>query len=363
LNRAFTWATTAVSVAALPGGAFVDACGPMLGVTVAGALNVSGLIGIALCKEYGSVKFDLFLVSFVIVAIGGSLTMFCGYSLPFLFPRRATLLMVLYDSGTRFEALWWMYAGVCAVNFLLLIVAWSLNRQQLLMSRAGGGDQDGGNHSQGGGLQAKPFGQQLRSLEFLLILLVAAIQVPRSNFYLGVEDLVNAQIAAKLDTPESTRSTLKTIVGLIIPQGWLAVPLIQASIRRLGIFGTLHITTMFGVLCPVVQLIPNLWLQLVGAIAYTVFRTFLFSIIAAYNAELFGPQTMGRVMGVCLLVAGMVNLSQTPLVKMSYGNFALVNLGSILVSLLIVPFVLFVQLRRWRLHLKELEAAVRSEIC
>jgi len=247
--------------------------------------------------------------------------------------------------------------GVCAVNFLLLIVAWSLNRQQLLMSRAGGGDQDGGNHSQGGGLQAKPVGHQLRSLEFLLIFLFAAIQVARSNLYLGVVDLVNGQIAAKQDIPESTRSTLTTIVGLIIPQGWLAVPLIEASIHRLGIFGTLHITTFVGVLYNVVQLIPNLWIQLVGAIVFAVFRAFLFSIITAYNAELFGPKTLGRVMGVCFLVAALVNLSQTSLVEMSLtsldGNFAPVNLGSILVSLPIFPLVLFVQLRRRRLHLED----------
>ena len=47
LHRAFTLASTAVSVIALPAGWYVDSYGPVAGSIVAGSLEVFGLIGIA----------------------------------------------------------------------------------------------------------------------------------------------------------------------------------------------------------------------------------------------------------------------------------------------------------------------------
>ena len=93
LHRAFTLASTAISIVALPAGWYVDTYGPMAGSIFAGVLEVLGLVGMAVCERIGSVEFDVFLWSLVTIAIGGSFAMFCGYAMPFLFPRRATLLI------------------------------------------------------------------------------------------------------------------------------------------------------------------------------------------------------------------------------------------------------------------------------
>lgn len=357
LNRAFTLASTAVSIAALPGGSFVDACGPMLASAVAGALNLIGLAGIALCKHYGSDHLDVFLISFVVLAVGGSLTMFCGYSLPFLFPKRCTLLIeltsclfdasciifpifkIFYDMNVEFGNLFWYYSCLCLANFVALVIAWGLNNRELWASRAGlgGGSGEGGGHGQVSELQSWPLGRQLRTVEFLAILAFAAVQVARSNLYLGAVDLVNDQIAESSHADAATLSRMSTIIGLIVPQGWLAVPAIELSIHKLGILGTMHVTTVIGLVYNGLQLVPNLPLQLVGAIVFAMFRAFLFSIITAYNAETFGPKTLGRIMGVCFLAAAIVNLAQTPLVQMSLqtlkGDFTPLTIGSMVVTL------------------------------
>jgi len=367
LNRAFTLATTAVSIAALPGGSFVDACGPMVGVMVAGLLNIVGLIGIAMCQQIGSIHFDVFLVSFVVVAVGGSLTMFCGYSLPFLFPRRCTLLIeltsclfdasciifpifkVFYDMGVEFKNLFWFYVGLCVLNYVLLVAAWAMNRQKLHRSRAGGHNNGEDCDVLAPNLQGKPLKNQFLSLEFVVILVFASIQVTRSNLYLGVVDLVDYQIATKTDAIDKA-SQMTTIVGLIIPQGWLAVPLIEMCVHRLGIYGTLQVTTLIGLVYNGLQLIPNLIVQVLGAAVFALFRAFLFSIITAFNAETFGPKTLGRIMGVCFLVSAIVNLSQNPLVQMSLtqldSNFVPLLLGSLIVCLPMPLLVCLAQARR-----------------
>ena len=154
LNRAFTFASTAVSVVALPAGWFVDTYGPLAGTAIAGTLEVIGLLGIAICERVGSAEVDVFLWSLVTVAVGGSLCMFCGYTMPFLFPERATLLIsatsclfdascivfpalkVLYDGGVSFEALLCGYVGLAATTFAALAGAWWLCQADLDASRA-----------------------------------------------------------------------------------------------------------------------------------------------------------------------------------------------------------------------------------
>ena len=121
LNRAYTFASTAVSVVSLPTGAFVDHYGPIAGAVVAGTLHVLGLSGIALSSRctssswqwtswsdvmdegvswgemgcWAAQEIDLFGVSLITVAVAGALTMFCAFSVPFLYPDKATLLMTL----------------------------------------------------------------------------------------------------------------------------------------------------------------------------------------------------------------------------------------------------------------------------
>ena len=98
LNRAFTYASTALSLVSLPAGALIDRYGPLAGGSIVGVLNILGLIGICVCQVVGSVEFDVFLGSTVLLAVGGSITMFTGYALPFLFPSHATLLIELISS-------------------------------------------------------------------------------------------------------------------------------------------------------------------------------------------------------------------------------------------------------------------------
>mmetsp|Transcript_18088 Transcript_18088/g.41932 ORF Transcript_18088/g.41932 Transcript_18088/m.41932 type:complete len:515 (+) Transcript_18088:59-1603(+) len=361
LNQAFTIASTAVSLVALPAGYFIDKKGPIWGVAVAGVLEVLGLIGVALCEDVGSGSFDLFLYSFTLISIAGAMTMFCGYTLPFVFPVYATLLVettsclfdgsciiflgfkVVYSAGMSFAGLWWSYAVLAVIIYSCLLASWAMCREELQASRAPlEEDPDVAAASPNDVMPAdtidkKPLGKQLLTFEFAAIFLYGTIQVSRSNLYLGTVDLYNDALwqAGKISM---SSGQLTTLAGLIIPFGFVAVPIIEASVHHLGLVGTVHLTTAIGVSYAAVQILfSNDIMQLVGAGLFAVWRAYLFSIISAFVMSTFGAQTMGRIMGVCFLSAALVNLAQAPLVSWTLtsqdGNFIPLLTGAMLVCL------------------------------
>ncbi|CAK0851609.1 unnamed protein product [Prorocentrum cordatum] len=368
LNAAFTAASTAVSLVALPAGIFVDSCGPMLGALVAGVLNVIGLIGMALSKTIGSEEHDVFLYALVVQAIGGSLTMFCGYTVPFLFPSRDTLLIetnsclfdastiifpifkIVFDAGFSFEGILEIYAGVAAVSFFLLVVAWSFSIKDLkeIKERAGDAPADGNTEA----LSARPFGAQLRTLEFAAILVFTTIQIPRSNIYMGSVDLVNKHIVDQSGQVKYL-DTVGTIIGLVIPFGFLSVPLIELCVHRGGIMFTVYLTTVIGWIYVGLQFVPELFTQLGTVVVFAAWRAFLFSIISAYNAEFFGPRSMGRVMGLSFLFSGLANFVQAPLISWTLdaqsGDFTWTLLIILLVSVPLPLLFVAVQVKQRRM--------------
>jgi len=369
LNSAFTTASTAVALVALPAGIFVDKCGPLWGALVAGVLNVLGLLGMGLSKqlEWASEDYDIFLYALVVQAIGGSLTMFCGYAVPFLFPDRATLLIetngclfdasaiifpifkTILDAGLPFDCIFEIYAGVAAVSFFLLVVAWSFSIKDFrdIQQRAGEATVDGNTEA----LSAKPFGAQLRTLEFVAILVFTTIQVPRSNIYMGSVDLVNKHIAEQSGQTKYL-DTVGTIIGLVIPFGFLSVPAIEFCVHRGGIMFTVYLTTVIGWIYVGLQFVPDLFTQLVTVTVFAAWRAFLYSIITAYNAEIFGPRSMGRVMGLSFLFSGLANFVQAPLISWTLdaqkGDFKWTLLIILLVSVPLPLLFVAVQMKQSR---------------
>jgi hypothetical protein len=367
LNTAFTAASTAVSLVALPAGVFVDTCGPMIAGLVAGVLNVIGLLGIGLSKQIGSEEHDIFLYALVVQAIGGSLTMFCGYTVPFLFPERATLLIetnsclfdastiifpifkILFDAGLPFSGIFDVYAIVAAVSFSLLVVAWSFTIKDLkeIKEAAGEAPVDGNTDL----LSAKPFGAQLRTLEFAAIMVFTTIQIPRSNIYMGSVDLVNKHIAEQ-SGQEQYLDTVGTIIGLVIPFGFLSVPAIELCVHKGGIMFTIYLTTVIGWIYVALQFIPELFSQIFTVIVFAAWRAFLFSIISAYNADIFGPRSMGRVMGLSFLFSGLANFVQAPLISWTLdaqkGDFTWTLLIILLVSVPLPLLFMAVQVKQNR---------------
>eukprot|EP00959_Pyramimonas_sp_CCMP1952_P277403 5799265-Pyramimonas_sp.AAC.1 len=158
-------------------------------------------------------------------------------------------------------------------------------------------------------LVERNFLQQIRTFEYFFITMVASTHVLRSNFYLGT---VSAMLESLGDADHMYATT--KAVGYIIPCGFFVIPFIGATVKRFGLAGSIQVVNVLGITYNCLNLIPNLSVQIIGACVYTTYRAYVFSIIATFNAQVFGLHTMGRIQGVMFLLAGVANLSMNPIV-------------------------------------------------
>lgn len=395
----FTAATTALSVAALPAGWLADACGPLIAALVAGALEVLGLSGAALALAFGGDT--LLAVSLVAMAVGGFMLYVGSFSLPFLFPKRATLLCAalscLFDGGAavfpalelmtraglRFRTVFWAYAGSGMVLVALLLPAWCLNRDALRALSAGptkeaqaqaagtqSQDPEKGaparetvaaqqgherlqvpDHALGGDITSRPLLEQLCSPEFPALVVFAAVEIPKAYFYLSAVDLVTAEIAERAHGGLDLDQCMTLIYWMVplVDKPW-SVPLVEVLSHRIGIIGGLQLTSLLGWAYAGLQLVPSLGAQVAAAAAYGVYRALLFSFVMAFAAHTFGPRTMGRIMGLCQVASALVNLAQ-PLVMRQLlpdsGTPNVVVLVSVMAASAPMPAMWFC-LQRWQ---------------
>ncbi|CAE7941435.1 FMP42, partial [Symbiodinium sp. KB8] len=320
-------------------GWLVDSLGPTKVTIIAGILASVGLMGIALTKagswskqEAEGGHFDIFLWSTVLTAVGGSMTMFIGYQAPFIVPSSFTLLIevnsclfdagtiifpllkVLYDLGVPFSAFFWAYTVLGFICYSLFSISWGMNQKELdeIRAAAGGDEHEGPEHNRP--LEQRSFMSQLRSFEFVSIFIYSIIMVPRANMYMGTFSMINRKIAEGEGTMSSL-NFVNTITGFVIPFGFVAVPLIELCMHRLGTLWTVQLTTLIGVVYNLLQLVPSLHLQLVSVVIFAAWRAFLYSTISAFNGEIFGVKTMGRIMGLCFVFSGLTNMATGPLVN------------------------------------------------
>eukprot|EP00931_Biecheleriopsis_adriatica_P087218 TRINITY_DN61719_c0_g1_i1.p1 TRINITY_DN61719_c0_g1~~TRINITY_DN61719_c0_g1_i1.p1 ORF type:complete len:479 (+),score=72.87 TRINITY_DN61719_c0_g1_i1:127-1437(+) len=359
LNNAYTLAASSFSLTSFCNGYLVDAFGPRKVAMLAGVVNLVGFIGLALTKAvpWG---FDIFFWSTLLVAVGGSLTMFIGYKAPFLVPSHFTLLVainaclfdagaiifsilkIFYDLGVPLAVFFWAYAVLSFMCFALLATAWGMNEVELQKIREAEDEDTTDTDPEKRSLVQQGLVAQLKSFEFAAILIYCLLMIPRSITYLGTVSLINDNIA-KLDRLQD--KWVSTVTGFIIPFSFLAVPAIKMSLQRLGTIATIQLTTFLGLAWSALQMIPDLYLQLLTVIVFAAWRAFLYSGITAFAGETFGEKAMGRIMGLCFFFSGLVSMLVGHIVDLAVAanNFTPLLLEDLLVCIPI--FLIFIVLR------------------
>jgi LAT3 family solute carrier family 43 protein 3 len=147
LNLMYTIATFAVNIISLPTGCILDYLGPRHSISIAGVLEVAGLVllGLADSKTY-----DTFIPGYLLLAIGGCITMMSSYPASFLIPSYQTtilasisclfdsssaIFLIIYSAHVSFsmtrQQLFLGYAIMSCIIYVLLIVLWKLNEDYL----------------------------------------------------------------------------------------------------------------------------------------------------------------------------------------------------------------------------------------
>lgn len=398
LNAVYTIASTLLSTAALPAGMFLDRFGPLPTELVAGVCTISGLVLLAISD---SQHFDAFIPGAVLIAVGGSLCMFAAYSVGFLFPKHMnailsgvsclfdassivfTIFLIVYNTHVFSRRdIFLAYAGLSSVIFPVTILLWYLNRNDFAAlqqhadatddddddsSRSSKSDhdphQDGASTSDatnkvqsddagaepsdsthhGTSMHALSFGKQMKSFEFFVILMFATVHVVRSNVFLGTANQLFKNMGEAAGETKEDIEYVTTLFGFLLPCGIFAVPIITWVMNRFSITTACQITNILGIIYIGMAMIPNLWVQIGTSIVYTVYRAFVFSCVADYNAHVFGLRTLGRIQGTVFLVGSVVNLAQYPAVKYVNkklnGKLFVINLVLLVIVIPVMPLV------------------------
>lgn len=161
--------------------------------------------------------------------------------------------------------------------------------------------------------------QQLKTPWFWLMALFTTIQMLRINYFVAT---VLSQYTYLLGGfEESTK--LNQFFDVALPLGGLiSIPFIGLALDNLSTFGVLFVllavSTTFGLL----GMIPNSFAAGVLNISLlVVYRPFYYTAVSDYAAKVFGFETFGRVYGVIICVAGVLNVLQAQLDRATHNIF------------------------------------------
>ena len=387
-NRIFTAAQFFLSFASLPVGFFLDHSSKVIHFSVAAALEIAGLLLLAQADyrtetEEADIPFlDNFVIGYTLLALGGGMSMMGAFPASFLLPTYQggilAAISCLFDANSIVFAvltplnaahpvtlsrsnLLTGYAVLAALLYGSLAYCWSILEKyhwKLVVATESDAaqndtltavevvsllDEQGENTNESmdaharriqvHGFHNKTLQQQLCTLDFLVVLVFASVQMLRSNFYI---ETVN-ELLLNVDPTAAVKYT--HIFSFVLPLGVLFVPLIDGTVKKIGVVNTLHFTNIMGTVFGIFLLIPTLWAQTLNFIIFTGFRAFLYATLNTFIALTFGVSTMGRVIGAAFTTAAIVTLIQYPAATLAEddygGDFTVVNTMFLLAGMII----------------------------
>eukprot|EP00208_Stichococcus_sp_RCC1054_P002385 CAMPEP_0206140458 /NCGR_PEP_ID=MMETSP1473-20131121/9531_1 /ASSEMBLY_ACC=CAM_ASM_001109 /TAXON_ID=1461547 /ORGANISM="Stichococcus sp, Strain RCC1054" /LENGTH=615 /DNA_ID=CAMNT_0053534611 /DNA_START=553 /DNA_END=2400 /DNA_ORIENTATION=+ len=189
-------------------------------------------------------------------------------------------------------------------------------------------------------LRKKDFFTQALSAESLGMGLFYTLNVFWIQFYLGTTRL---QLQYKGDT----NYTYTDLANILPCAGILTLPIVSWLLDKKGYGITLGTINALSVLTSALQAIPNLQVQAVTLVVWTVARFFLYSSYFTIFGVLFGFKNFGKMVAIDNTVNGLIGLLQLPVswlgIRHLNGNFTAINISQIII---LMPVFIFC----WMMH-------------
>lgn len=175
-----------------------------------------------------------------------------------------------------------------------------------------------------------PWTVQIRSQYFLCMTSFCIVMMLRSNIYLGT-----VQILLEHYNDDEYNYLFTQLFIAILPFGFVFIHLVDYLLKKYGFATFLNIVSLLGIAYGVIAVIPVLYLQVVTFVLYTAYRAFFYSVVATFNACVFGSKNAGRIHGFMFLLAGIVNIVQWPLMLLIF-EYANGNVFYLYIALIII---------------------------
>ncbi|KAH7121108.1 major facilitator superfamily domain-containing protein [Dendryphion nanum] len=187
-----------------------------------------------------------------------------------------------------------------------------------------------------GALHGLPASQQVRSLWFILIMLFTVLQMTRINYFVATIRSQYTELLGDYDKAVKINDFFDVALPL---GGVISVPFIGLILDNTSTVFTLSLLVTIATSIGVLGVIPHLWAGYANVILFVIYRPLYYTAVSDYAAKVFGFATFGKVYGLIICLAGLLNFSQTALDAVTHNTF---HNDPIPINIILLSLALFV---------------------
>lgn len=385
LNLMFTVAAVSTNVAALPIGTILDRYGPRVCGIISSILLFAGAILMSVASSIHTA--DLYTPAYLLLALGGPFVFISSFQLSNTFPHRSGLILALltgaFDSSSALfllfrilyertggslntEKLFKIYLVVPV--FILLVQVFvmpkvsyksvseivkgaeegvsaltppeaTIEEQQSFRERRDStvseitallenpanakraNREEVKNNTSGvwGILHGRSAWEQIKSPWFILITLFTVVQMTRINYYVAT---IRSQETWLLGPQKAVE--VNNFFDVALPVGGvLSIPFIGVILDNTSTVFALSTLVVVATVIGVLGCLPYTWAAVGNIVLFVLYRPFYYTAVSDYSAKVFGFVTFGKVYGLIICLAGLLNFIQSPLDALTHVAFNL----------------------------------------
>lgn len=161
--------------------------------------------------------------------------------------------------------------------------------------------------------------QQVFSPWWILITLFTVVQMTRINYFVAT---VRPQYEYLLKN-DSLAKHVNHVFDVLLPLGGvISIPFIGFVLDRTSTPFVLSLLVTIATTIGVLGVLPYLWAAYANITLFVIYRPLYYTAVSDYAAKVFGFHTFGKVYGLIICLAGLLNLSQSGLDTFTHKVFS-----------------------------------------
>ncbi|ETN46836.1 uncharacterized protein HMPREF1541_01025 [Cyphellophora europaea CBS 101466] len=160
--------------------------------------------------------------------------------------------------------------------------------------------------------------EQIKSPWFLLITLFTVVQMTRINYFVAT---IRSQERWLLGSEKQARK-VNEFFDIALPVGGvLSIPFIGTVLDGTSTPFALACLVVVATIIGVLGCLPYTWAAVANIVLFVLYRPFYYTAVSDYSAKVFGFVTFGKVYGLIICLAGLLNFVQSPLDALTHKTF------------------------------------------
>ena len=169
-----------------------------------------------------------------------------------------------------------------------------------------------------GALHGRSALEQIKTPWFILITVFTVIQMTRINYFVATIRTQYEYLLASYSQAE----LVNHVFDVALPVGGiLSIPFIGLVLDNFSTTFVLALLVTVATTIGVLGVLPYLWAAFANIALFVLYRPLYYTAVSDYAAKVFGFHTFGKVYGLIILTAGLLNLSQAGLDALTHKIF------------------------------------------